>query len=72
MPPFAGEGLKIGLKDTFTLLDHLTGGDYENIDAAITGYEQEMFVYARQAQEETAVNEARMMRPDFSFQRMYN
>ncbi len=68
MPPFAGQGVNIGLVDALTLSANLTGGKFETIQAAITDYEQKMFIYAAEAQLESGTNEIKMRQPDFSFQ----
>jgi 2-polyprenyl-6-methoxyphenol hydroxylase-like FAD-dependent oxidoreductase len=67
MPPFAGEGVNTGLVDASVLSDNLTKGKFETIQAAVSDYEQRMFVYAAKAQRETARNERDMHHPDFSF-----
>ncbi len=67
MPPFAGQGVNIGLVDALILSGNLTNGKYETIEAAISDYEQKMLVYATEAQLETAGNEIKMLLPDFSF-----
>lgn len=67
MPPFAGQGANIGLMDAMILSDNLTNGKFETIEAAINDYEQQMLVYATEAQLETSQNEQEMLRPDFSF-----
>lgn len=67
MPPFAGEGVNIGLLDTIILSDNLTNGKVETIQEAINDYEQQMIVYATEAQLETSKNEIQILRPDFSF-----
>lgn len=72
MPPFAGEGVNIGLLDTTILSDNLTKGKFKTIQSAISDYEQKMFVYAREAQLETSKNEIAMLRTDFSFAKIYN
>jgi tetracycline 11a-monooxygenase, tetracycline resistance protein len=69
MPPFAGQGVNIGLVDALTLSDNLTNGEYKTIQTAIADYEQKMFVYARKAQLESSMNETAMREPDFSFQK---
>lgn len=71
MPPFAGQGANIGLLDALILSDNLTNGMFETIEAAISDYEQKMFVYATQAQLNTASNEIMMQSPDFSFLKFY-
>jgi tetracycline resistance monooxygenase len=68
MPPFAGQGVNTGLVDALILANKLTSGEYETIEAAISGYEQEMMVYAAKAQLESSQNEIEMHHPDFSFQ----
>ncbi|UFH56840.1 NAD(P)/FAD-dependent oxidoreductase [Spirosoma sp. KNUC1025] len=72
MPPFAGQGVNIGLVDALILSDNLTNGAFETIDAAIDDYEQKMIVYAAEAQLETSRNEIAMFRPDFSFQKRFS
>ncbi len=72
MPPFAGQGVNIGLVDTLTLLESLTNGKHETIQAAINDYEQKMFVYAKEAQLESSKNEIEMHNPDFSFQNFFS
>jgi tetracycline resistance monooxygenase len=67
MPPFAGQGVNTGLMDALILSDNLTGGKFETIQAAISDYEQQMFVYAKAAQRESSQNEIEMRSPDFSF-----
>ncbi|WP_306350659.1 FAD-dependent oxidoreductase [Flavobacterium sp. '19STA2R22 D10 B1'] len=67
MPPFAGQGVNTGLIDTLILSENLTNGKFETIEAAIKDYEQQMFVYASEAQEESSKNEIEMRNPDFSF-----
>ena len=71
MPPFAGQGVNIGLVDTVILSDNLTNGKFETIEAAIKDYEQKMFVYAAAAQLESAENEIEMRQPDFSFEKLF-
>ena len=72
MPPFAGQGVNIGLMDALILSDNLTNGTYETIEAAINDYEQKMVVYATEAQLETSRNEIEMRHPDFSFQKRFS
>jgi tetracycline resistance monooxygenase len=72
MPPFAGQGVNIGLVDAVILSDNLTNGKFETIQAAINVYEQKMFVYAREAQLESGTNEMEMHDPGFSFQKLIN
>ncbi|GAB3556404.1 FAD-dependent oxidoreductase [Spirosoma fluminis] len=68
MPPFAGQGVNIGLWDTLILSDNLTNKKFDTLETAIHDYEQKMFIYATEAQLETSHNEKMMLRPDFSFE----
>jgi tetracycline resistance monooxygenase len=72
MPPFAGQGVNIGLLDALILSDNLTNGKFETIQSAIDDYEQKMFVYATEAQAESAKNEIEMRHPNFTFQKLIN
>src|SRR5699024_1925004 len=63
MPPFAGQGVNIGLLDALTLSANLTNGKFETIQSAIDDYEQRMFVYATKAQEDSIRNEIEMRNP---------
>lgn len=67
MPPFAGQGVNTGLIDALTLATTLTSGKYETLRAAINAYEDDMVVYAAEAQRESSENEIEMRHPDFSF-----
>lgn len=71
MPPFAGQGVNIGLVDALVLAGNLSNGNFESIDAAISDYEQQMLVYAKQAQLESGTNEIDMRNPDFTFQKFF-
>ncbi|KAF2341485.1 FAD-dependent oxidoreductase [Flavobacterium tistrianum] len=53
MPPFAGEGVNMGLFDAFHLTQNLTNGKFKTIDEAIADYEKKMFGYALEAQRMT-------------------
>lgn len=72
MPPFAGQGVNIGLVDALILSDNLTNGKFETIQRAIDDYEQKMFVYATDAQTESSKNEVDMRKPTFTFQQLIN
>jgi 2-polyprenyl-6-methoxyphenol hydroxylase-like FAD-dependent oxidoreductase len=72
MPPFAGQGVNIGLVDTMVLSDNLTNGKFETIEAAIKDYEQKMFIYAKEAQSESSKNEIEMRQSEFSFQKLFD
>ncbi|MBS1681293.1 MAG: FAD-dependent monooxygenase [Bacteroidetes bacterium] len=72
MPPFAGQGVNIGLLDTLILSDNLTNGKFETVQNAIDDYEQRMFVYAIEAQTDSSKNEIEMRNPDFTFQQLIN
>lgn len=53
MPPFAGEGVNMGLMDAYHLTENLTNGEFTTIQDAINDYEQKMFGYALEAQRMT-------------------
>ena len=53
MPPFAGEGVNMGLFDAYHLTENLTNGKFITLQDAIDDYEQKMFRYALEAQRET-------------------
>jgi tetracycline resistance monooxygenase len=72
MPPFAGQGVNTGLVDALILSDNLTNGKFESIEAAVSDYERQMFVYAKEAQLETSKNEIAMHDPEFSFQKRFS
>lgn len=72
MPPFAGQGVNTGLLDALILSDNLSSGKFETIPAAIGDYEQQMFVYAKDAQLETSKNEIEMHHSNFSFKNRFN
>ena len=54
MPPFAGEGVNMGLFDAYHLTENLTNGKFNTLQEAIDDYEQKMFDYALEAQRETS------------------
>jgi tetracycline resistance monooxygenase len=72
MPPFAGQGVNIGLMDALILSDNLTNGKFETMQSAIDDYEQKMFVYATEAQQDSSKDEIEMRNYDFSFQKLIN
>ena len=72
MPPFAGQGVNTGLTDAFILSDNLTNGKFHTPEAAISDYEQKMFVYAKNAQLETTKNEMELHQPGFSFMKRFS
>ncbi len=72
MPPFAGQGVNIGLIDALILSDNLTNGKFKTIQTAINDYEKKMLVYAKKAQEDSCKNEIEMRNPNFSFQQLIN
>lgn len=53
MPPFSGIGVNIGLLDALYLAENLTNGEFSDIQTAISKYEEKMFEYATQAQQDT-------------------
>ncbi|GAE65783.1 FAD-dependent monooxygenase [Chryseobacterium indologenes] len=69
MPPFAGQGVNIGLVDALTLSDNLTDGKFISLHEAIYDYEQQMFIYATAAQFSSSKNEIEMRQTDFSFRK---
>jgi tetracycline resistance monooxygenase len=71
MPPFAGQGVNTGLMDALILSENLGSNKFESISAAISDYEQQMFVYAKAAQAETRQNELAMQDPSFSFKKRF-
>lgn len=71
MPPFAGQGVNIGLLDALILSDNLTDEKFDTMKAAINDYEQQMFVYAKEAQLETSKNEIEMFHSNFSFAKRF-
>ncbi|KQS30830.1 NAD(P)/FAD-dependent oxidoreductase [Dyadobacter sp. Leaf189] len=69
MPPFAGQGVNIGLMDALLLAGNLTSDNYETMQAAIEDYEHKMFAYASDAQRASSENEMEIRQRDFTFQR---
>ncbi|UUF13287.1 MULTISPECIES: FAD-dependent oxidoreductase [Flavobacterium] len=67
MPPFAGQGANIGLLDALILSENLLNGEFQTIESAIENYEERMFVYAKEAQQQTRENEIEMLKTDFTF-----
>lgn len=62
----------IGLLDALILYENLLSGEFETIESAIHNYEERMFVYAKEAQQETKENEIEMLKTDFSFLKFVN
>lgn len=60
MPPYAGVGVNTGLLDALHLSENLTNGKFDNAQAAIDNYEEQMFEYASEAQQQTALNEKQL------------
>jgi len=60
MPPYAGVGVNTGLLDALYLAENLTNGKFDNIQAAIDNYEERMFEYASEAQQQTVTNEKQL------------
>ena len=60
MPPYAGVGVNTGLLDALYLAENLTNGKFDNIQTAIHNYEEKMFEYASEAQQQTAINEKQL------------
>ena len=48
--------------DALILSDNLTNGKFNSIEEAIENYEQQMFAYGREAQEESTQNEIEMFK----------
>jgi 2-polyprenyl-6-methoxyphenol hydroxylase-like FAD-dependent oxidoreductase len=60
MPPYAGVGVNTGLLDALYLAENLTNRKFDNIQTAIDNYEEKMFEYASEAQQQTAINEKQL------------
>ncbi|MGH1516664.1 FAD-dependent oxidoreductase [Chryseobacterium sp. JK1] len=70
MPPFAGQGVNTGLMDALILSNNLADEKLTFLQDAIDNYEQQMFLYATEAQISSSNNEMEMRHPDFSFQQL--
>lgn len=70
MPPFAGQGVNTGLMDALILSEKLCHGKYNTLEEAIKSYEEEMFIYASEAQLASGRNEMEMRQPDFTFRQL--
>jgi 2-polyprenyl-6-methoxyphenol hydroxylase-like FAD-dependent oxidoreductase len=57
MPPYAGVGVNTGLLDALYLAENLTNGKFDSVQTAIDNYEEKMFEYASEAQQQTVTNE---------------
>lgn len=71
MPPFAGEGVNMGLMDAYQLTENLTSGEFATIQDAIDNYEQKMFGYALEAQRMTKKME-KLLHSDVSTEDILN
>jgi len=60
MPPFAGEGANMAMRDALELSDCLTSGKYETVRDAISSYEKNMRLYASEAARESLENGEKM------------
>ncbi|SDG19520.1 tetracycline resistance monooxygenase [Pedobacter terrae] len=69
MPPFAGQGVNTGLMDALILAGNLTDGKFETLEDAINDYEEQMFIYANEAQLASVRNEMEMHQPNFTFEK---
>lgn len=72
MPPFAGQGVNTGLMDALILADNLTEGKFEALEDAINDYEEQMFIYANEAQLASVRNEIEIHQPNFTFEKFIN
>lgn len=71
MPPFAGEGANMAMKDALDLSNSLTLESYSTVQEAIAGYESEMRKRAASAAEESVKN-GETMHSETSLQSMLN
>ena len=60
MPPFAGEGANMAMLDALELSECLTSGKFENVQSAISAYENQMRKRAVKAAQESLENGDRM------------
>ncbi|GEP51938.1 tetracycline resistance protein [Flavobacterium noncentrifugens] len=60
MPPFAGEGANMAMRDALELSDFLTSGKYETVHDAISFYENSMRERASEAARESLENGEKM------------
>lgn len=60
MPPYAGVGVNTGLLDALYLAENLTNGKFNSIQSALDNYEENMFAYASEAQQQTSTNEKQL------------
>nr|WP_068886925.1 FAD-dependent monooxygenase [Pedobacter panaciterrae] len=54
MPPFAGQGVNIGMQDALILTDNVTNERFDTVASAINDYEQKMLVYAKKRRQRPA------------------
>jgi len=64
MPPFAGEGANMAMRDALELSDCLTSGKYKTLTAAISYYEQNMRKRSAKAAQESLENGEKMHAED--------
>lgn len=69
MPPFAGEGANMAMKDALDLSKFLTSENYSTVQEAIAGYESEMRIRASLAAEESVKN-GEIMHSEMALQSM--
>lgn len=60
MPPFAGEGANVAMQDAFELAACLTNGNFENLEIAISYFENQMIQRGAEATQDTLENSDRM------------
>lgn len=64
MPPFAGEGVNMAMRDALELSISLTGGHFPNLQSAIAAYEKQMFSRFAETGQMTLSNTEWMHGPD--------
>lgn len=71
MPPFAGEGANMAMKDALNLSECLTSEKFSTVQEAIAGYESEMIKRASSAAKESVEN-GEIMHSETALQSMLN